>query len=85
MDLLEFQTVEMARSLRSHQTRIIADRRMRASFKEATFSVDIKVVFYTPGGDPGTPGGDPGHEKSRSSSKSRSSKKYFYLSLKSWV
>ena len=33
LDLLEFQTVEMARSLGSHQTRIIADRRMRASFK----------------------------------------------------
>ena len=25
-----------------------------ALIKEATFSFDIKVVFYTPGGDPGT-------------------------------
>ena len=32
MDLLEFETVEMTRFLRSHQTRIIYDRRMRASF-----------------------------------------------------
>ena len=37
LDLLEFQTVEIARSLRSHQTRIIYDRRMWASIPNIVF------------------------------------------------